>query len=302
MIAMIKEEKDRLTLVRSVEGKLRQLLPDYGDRVFIKNNNNTIVSKVSHTLPDINRGNSFVCLTADGEISLTDMKKDDLNLLADRLAHNSYTFTEPQVLENRLRPNINADEYKQAVKAAKQAYHDRIVTPFASHFTPGQIDALIRLRTMFTEDSSTIGLFYDLAMEVGREPDIIRKPEKWHMEAFKELMDLGQEITIEIANGTDYQRKNNIKQAEAAAKKAIRERITNSWQRTFSPNQAFDLSYYAGLFSDVIPSELFKHLYEDVIKDPDVARKPEKWQTDTLKELNDLAEGITRIERQGMRI
>ena len=94
---------------------------------------------------------------------------------------------------------------------------------------------------------------------------------------------------------------NDLQTAEVKARLAIRERIMNSWQRTFSQNQRFDLGYYAGLFSDAIPSELFRHLYEEVIKDPDVARKPAKWQTDTLKELNDLAEGITREQGQGLK-
>ena len=95
---------------------------------------------------------------------------------------------------------------------------------------------------------------------------------------------------------------NDLQTAEVKARLAIRERIINSWQRTFSQNQRFDLGYYAGLFSDAIPSELFRHLYEEVIKDPDVARKPAKWQSDTLKELNDLSEGITREQGQGLKL
>lgn len=93
----------------------------------------------------------------------------------------------------------------------------------------------------------------------------------------------------------------DIKSAEHAAKQAVHDRITNSWQRAFSQNQRFDLGYYAGLSSDIIPSELFRHLYEDVIKDPEVARKPEKWKADTLRELNDLAEGIVREQGQGLK-
>lgn len=298
---MDRNEKERITLRRSVKDRLYQLLPDPGDRVFIKENGCAVVSKISHSLPENGKGDSFICTTATGEINLTDMKISDLLYIEDKLNRNIYTFSEPQVVRHKLRPNIILDEYKQAVRAAKQAYHDRIVTPSAHRFTPDQVEALKRLRDMFTEDSSTIGIFYDLALEVGKEPDVFRKPEKWSMDAFKELIDLGEKITIDIANDTDYQKNNDFKQAEAAAKQAIRERITNSWQRAFSPEQRFNLGYYAGLFSDVIPSELFRHLYEDVIKDPEVARKPEKWQTDTLKELNDLAKGFTREQDQGLK-
>ena len=95
---------------------------------------------------------------------------------------------------------------------------------------------------------------------------------------------------------------NDLQTAEIKAKLAIRERIINSWQRSFTQNQRIDLGYYVGMSSDVIPSELFRQLYEEVIKDPDVARKPEKWQTDTLRELNDLAEGITREQGQGLKL
>ena len=302
---MSKKEKDQTALIRDVEDKICQLLPDYGDRVFIKEEGNTIVSKVSHSLPGNGKGDFFVCLTPEGEINLKDLKLFALRYLNDKLNCKRYTFSDPPVVINRLRSDITNSEYKQAVIAAKQAYHDRIVSPYAHHFTSEQANALKNLRAMFTADSSTIGIFHDLALEVGKEPDVIRKPEKWRMEAFDELITLGQEIIIDIANNRDYrdyQKNNNFSQAMADAKQAIRERITNSWQRTFSPNQLFDLSYYAGVCSDVIPSELFRHLYEDVIKEPEVARKPEKWKTDTLKELNDLAEGITREESRGLHI
>lgn len=99
-----------------------------------------------------------------------------------------------------------------------------------------------------------------------------------------------------------YYQSHDLQTAEIKAKQAILERITSPWQRSFSQNQRIDLGYYAGLFSDVIPSELFRHLYEDVVKDPDVARKPEKWKTDTLKELNGIAEGIIREESRGMHL
>ena len=106
----------------------------------------------------------------------------------------------------------------------------------------------------------------------------------------------------ETDNFFEYYQSHDLQTAEIKAKQAIRERITSPWQRSFSQNQRIDLGYYAGIFSDVIPSELFRHLYEDVINEPDVARKPEKWKTDTLKELNGIAEGIIREEARGLHL
>lgn len=47
--------------------------------------------------------------------------------------------------------------------------------------------------------------------------------------------------------------------------------------------------------------EVFKELLHEVEQEPDVARKPEKWVTDTVKELDDLANGITREQDQGLK-
>ena len=44
----------------------------------------------------------------------------------------------------------------------------------------------------------------------------------------------------------------------------------------------------------------FRDLLDEVVKESDVARKPEKWVTDTAKELDGLAEGITREETRGL--
>ena len=56
--------------------------------------------------------------------------------------------------------------------------------------------------------------------------------------------------------------------------------------------------------ADTPAGELFTRLYEDVVKDPDVTRKPEKWKIDTLKELNDFdfADGIIRDQARGIHI
>lgn len=93
----------------------------------------------------------------------------------------------------------------------------------------------------------------------------------------------------------------HVKHLEQDAKQAIRDRIVTPSARRFTPDQIEHLKIYAGLFPDTPAGELFTKLYEDVIKDPDVARKPEKWQADTLKELEDIAQGKVHEEAQQLK-
>lgn len=85
------------------------------------------------------------------------------------------------------------------------------------------------------------------------------------------------------------------------AKLAIHDRITNSWQRSFTADQIEVLNRY---HQEVAPNdpanETFSRLLDEVAQDPDVASKPEKWVADTAKELDDLAEGITRGQDRGL--
>ena len=93
----------------------------------------------------------------------------------------------------------------------------------------------------------------------------------------------------------------DIRSAEYAAKQVVHDRIVTPSARRFTPEQIDTLKHYRAMFSaDTDTRELCTRLYEDVIKNPEVARKPEKWQTDTLRELNDLADGITRDETRGL--
>jgi site-specific DNA-methyltransferase (adenine-specific) len=94
----------------------------------------------------------------------------------------------------------------------------------------------------------------------------------------------------------------HVKHLEQDAKQAIHERITNSWQRSFTPDQVEILNRYHQVAAPDKPAgEVFRELLDEVSQKPDVARKPEKWVTDTAKELDDLAEGITREEQQQLK-
>lgn len=81
----------------------------------------------------------------------------------------------------------------------------------------------------------------------------------------------------------------------------IHDRITKPWQRYFTPDQVKVLDRYHQVVAQDKPAgEVFKELLQEVAQNPDVARKPEKWVADTAKELDTIAEGITRTETRGL--
>ena len=83
-------------------------------------------------------------------------------------------------------------------------------------------------------------------------------------------------------------------------KQVIHDRIVTPSARRFTPEQVKTLNNYARSFPNTPAGEVFSELLKEVAQEPDVARKPEKWVADTAKELNDLAEGITREESRGV--
>ena len=85
------------------------------------------------------------------------------------------------------------------------------------------------------------------------------------------------------------------------AKQAIRDRIVTPSARRFTPDQVEVLNRYHQVAAQDKPAgEVFKELLQEVSQEPDVARKPEKWVTNTAKELDDLAKGIIREESRGL--
>lgn len=93
----------------------------------------------------------------------------------------------------------------------------------------------------------------------------------------------------------------HVKHLEQDAKQAIRDRIVTPSARSFTANQVEILNRYHQVATPDTPAnETFSRLLDEVAQESDVARKPEKWVTDTAKELNNLAEGITREESRGL--
>lgn len=89
---------------------------------------------------------------------------------------------------------------------------------------------------------------------------------------------------------------------EQKVKLAIHDRITNSWQRSFTSDQVAVLNRYHQMAAPDTPTvEAFSRLLQEVAKEPDVARKPDKWVTDTGKELDEIAKGKAHEETQHLK-
>lgn len=87
------------------------------------------------------------------------------------------------------------------LREAKQAIHDRIVTPSARRFTPDQVDILNRYHQMAAPDKPAGEVFKELLHEVSQDPDVARKSEKWVADTAKELDGIAEGITREESRG-----------------------------------------------------------------------------------------------------
>ena len=95
----------------------------------------------------------------------------------------------------------------------------------------------------------------------------------------------------------------HVNRLEQVAKQAIHDRIVAPSARFFTPEQVGVLNRFHQVATPDIPaSEAFSRLLDEVVQEPDVARKSEKWVADTANELDGIAEGITRDEARGLHI
>lgn len=161
-------------------------------------------------------------------------------------------------------------------------------------------DAIIKLSSEVDNDTDDLILFN--CENVDSFIDLaVNNKEDFVINNFKNLKlssDLNFTRAISVRHDLP---ESDIRSAEYAAKQAVYNRIVTPSARRFTPEQIDILEHYRSMFTTNTDSkELFTNLYEIVLKDADVACKPEKWQADTLKELNDLAEGITRDEARGL--
>ncbi len=92
---------------------------------------------------------------------------------------------------------VHEAHMKHLEQGAKQAIHDRIVTPSARSFTPNQVDALNRYHQIATPETPVREVFARLLHEVSQEPDVAQKSEKWIIDTAKELDEVAKGNTRE---------------------------------------------------------------------------------------------------------
>jgi hypothetical protein len=92
---------------------------------------------------------------------------------------------------------VHEAHMKHLEQGAKQAIHDRIVTPSARSFTPNQVDALNRYQQIATPETPAREVFARLLHEVSQEPDVAQKSDKWITDTAKELDEVAKGNTRE---------------------------------------------------------------------------------------------------------
>lgn len=177
-------------LCEELNKKLAVIMPKHGDGVYLASP--LRVSEDSDKPIDIDRiyhdlgkkSGEFVCANMYYHMYLSDMNSDDLKNLT-------------KVFNEKLHTNTKVAEAKfnKTTFAAKEAIHDRIVTPTARWFTDDQTKALKNYSEMFPVETDIKKLFTHLHVEVCKQDDIKRCPEKWRTDALEELNELSEGIT-----------------------------------------------------------------------------------------------------------
>lgn len=187
------EEKkldDHVHLYDELSKKLAVIMPKHGDGVYLAmplrmaedSEKPIAIERVYHDLGK--KPGEFVCANMFYHMNMSDMSSDDLRNLI-------------KVFDKKLHTNSNVTETKlnKTTAAAKEAIHDRIVTPTARWFMNDQAKALKNYSEMFPAEADTKELFSQLFDKVSQEPDVSRCPEKWKSDALEELLDLAEGIT-----------------------------------------------------------------------------------------------------------
>ena len=185
-----KNMDNRVQLYDELSKKLAVIMPKHGDGVYLasplrvaEDTDKPIdIDRIYHDLGKKPR--EFICANMYYHIYLSDMNSDDLKNLT-------------KVFDEKLHTNTKVAEAKfnKTTSAAKEAIHDRIVTPTARWFTDDQTKALKNYSEMFPAEADTKELFTHLHEEVCKQDDIKRCPEKWRTDALKELNELSEGIT-----------------------------------------------------------------------------------------------------------
>ena len=257
--------------LKAINDKLRNLLPDYGDHIFINErfnvqrpDKNVRVVNVTHSLLVDTNEDVFVCGTTNGGFRLEGLTSDELLQLDNILNEKKY--------------KILVSSNKE--KALAERYH-------AAGMGNG---------TQFWPDRGTLGAYQAFAFKNNKI--LVFKDADDSKGVMLSSLPYEEQKRFMDAIGTLLDRH----LASKAAKQAVHDRIVHPYARFFLPDQIEVLNRYHQLVAPDKPAgEVFRDLLNEVAQESDVARKPDKWVTDTAKELDDLAEGITREESRGLR-
>lgn len=97
--------------------------------------------------------------------------------------------------------DVSKAKLKHLEQDAKQAIHDRIVTPSARSFNSEQVEVLNRYHQVVAPGTPAGEIFNELLHEVAQELDVRRCPEKWITDTSNELDDLAEGIVREESRG-----------------------------------------------------------------------------------------------------
>lgn len=367
----IKSFLDAQTLLTGVNDKLRYLLPEHGDHIFINEDltiqrpDKTIrVFEVTHSLLVDTNEDVFVCGTTNGGFRLESLTSDELQKLNNILNEKKYNIFLSSNKEKDLVGRYQAagmgngtqlwpDRGTLGVYQA-YAFKDNKILVFkdADDSKGVLLSSLPHEEQKYIMDS--IGSLLDRHL-ITQERNFAEAKAQLFATILEARKDLGNKFSIDPTEITENGSKNviteilpdfespfedqniiggvshlkdedcvhnlalclenvndaealdkavheaHVKHLEQGAKQSIHDRIVTPSARRFTPDQVDILNrYHQVVVPDKPAGEVFKELLQEVAQDPDVARKPEKWVTDTAKELDGLAEGITRDQVRGL--
>lgn len=300
---------DRITLRQQIREKLHELLPKIGDELFVNEGFDVSfdgmnhgfgakrgqAEKIYHSNLKDRFGDRFICGTTNGGIEIGEMTTGDLQQLNNILDEKKYSFSKEAAPDKALKPDSRFSEEIQGAKAklfatileAKKDMGDEISIAPTEISEKGDKYVITEILPDFEspfEDQNIIGG----VSHSGDEGCV-------HNLA----------LCLENVNDAEVLEKAvheaHVKHIEQDAKQTIRDRIVTPSAHSFTANQVEILNRYHQVATPDTPAnEAFSRLLDEVAKEPDVARKPEKWVTDTAKELDDLAEGIAREQGRGL--
>ena len=306
---------DRMALRQQIAGKLRELLPQIGDEIFVNygfdvafsgmnhgfGDEKGLAEKVYHSNLKDRFGDRFICGTTNGGIELGEMTTGDLQQLNNILDEKKYSFSKKTVPEKALKPDINQEQELGEAKenlmntldSAKKDMGDTILIQPTNVRLAG-IDTTVK--AVFLAPDGKDGGEFRLA---GEDYAVLAVGNGNHEEFdITKILDNVSSVNALTKAVHDA----HVIDLEQKSMQAIRDRIVTPSARRFTPDQVETLNRYHQVAAPDKPAgEVFKELLHEVAQDPDVVRKPEKWVTDTAKELNDLAKGITRDQDLGLR-